>query len=104
MPPKSRTFYQFLGLHSLLIGIFPFYLPVYLWKQGFDITEISYFISISGAGFCLGMWVWDRLRLKVSLTSIIAWSLILELALLVNIYLDSERPTPGLKMRFTLVL
>ncbi|MFT5506687.1 MAG: hypothetical protein ACI8XC_004415, partial [Gammaproteobacteria bacterium] len=37
MPTNSNTFYQYLGLHSLLIGIFPFYIPVYLWKQGFSV-------------------------------------------------------------------
>ena len=96
MPFNSRIFYQYLGLHSLLIGIFPFYLPVYFWKQGFDLSEISFFIAISGAGFCLGMWIWDRLRLKVNLTTIIALSLLLELGLLVNIY--------HLKMSFDLLL
>lgn len=94
MPPNNSTFYQYLGLHSLLIGIFPFYIPVYLWKQRFGLDEISLFISIAGLGFCIGLWVWDRLRLKVTLTSLIAISLLLEIALLFNVHiLEMDRPT-----------
>jgi len=89
MSRNTRIFYQYLGLHSLLIGIFPFYIPVYLWKQGFDISEISFFIALSGTGFCIGMWVWDRLRCKVDLITIIGLSLLLEVALLLNVqYLE----------------
>ena len=94
MPPNRTTFYQYLGLHSLLIGIFPFYIPVYLWKQQFDLAEISLFISFAGAGFFFGLWIWDRARLRVSLTTIIAASLLLEIALLFNVYiLEMDRPT-----------
>jgi len=93
MPPNSRTFYQYLGIHSLLIGIFPFYIPVYLWKQGFGIGDVSLFISLAGLGFCCGLWAWDRLRLKVSLSSMIGISLILEIVLLYNVYkLEMDRP------------
>jgi MFS family permease len=93
MPPNSRTFYQYLGIHSLLIGIFPFYIPVYLWKQVFGIGDVSLFISMAGLGFCSGLWVWDRLRLKISLSSMIGISLILEIVLLYNVYkLEMDRP------------
>lgn len=94
MPPSNSTFYQYLGIHSLLIGIFPFYIPVYLWKQRFGLDDISLFISIAGIGFCIGLWVWDRLRLKVSLSSVIAVSLILEIILLFNVHiLEMDKPT-----------
>jgi MFS family permease len=93
VPPNKNTFYQYLGLHSLLIGIFPFYIPVYLWKQGFGIGDVSLFISLAGIGFCAGLWAWDRLRLKISLTSLIAVSLALEVVLLYNVYeLEMSRP------------
>ena len=87
MPPNSNTFYQFLGLHSLLIGIFPFYIPVYLWKQGFGIGDISLFIAFSSIGFCVGLWIWDRLRQVISLSALIAVSLMLEVILLLNVHL-----------------
>lgn len=87
MPPNSKTFYQYLGLHSLLIGIFPFYMPVYLWKQAFGVGDISLFISLAGLGFCLGIWVWDRLRLKINLSALIGLSLMLEVLLLYNAHI-----------------
>ena len=85
MPHHNRIFYQFLGLHSLLIGIFPFFIPVFLWKQGFDLAAICLFISLAGLGFCVGLWCWDRLRLILSLSSLIAVSLVLEILLLLNV-------------------
>ncbi len=86
MLPNSKIFYQYLGLHSLLIGIFPFYISVYLWKQGFVLGDVSLFISLAGLGFCFGLWVWDRLRLKISLTALIGFSLILEILFLYNVH------------------
>jgi hypothetical protein len=87
MPTNSNTFYQYLGLHSLLIGIFPFYIPVYLWKQGFSVGDISLFIAFSSIGFCIGLWIWDRLRKVISLSTLIGVSLILEVILLLNVYM-----------------
>ena len=87
MGHHSRIFYLYLGLHSLLIGIFPFFIPVYLWKEGYDLGELSIFIAIAGFGFCLGLWVWDRLRLKIDLSSMIVLSLLLEMLLLLNVYI-----------------
>ena len=97
MPHHPRIFYLYLGLHSLLIGIFPFFIPVYLWKEGYDLGAVSVFVAIAGLGFCLGLWVWDRLRLKIDLTSMIALSLLLELLLLLNVYLlDMDMTLPVL--------
>ena len=85
MKQITRTFYQYLGLHSLLIGIFPFFIPVFLWNQGFGLGEICLFIGAAGGGFCLGLWAWDRLRHIISLTSLIAVSLVMEIGLLLNV-------------------
>lgn len=94
MADTRKTFYQYLGIHSLLIGIFPFYIPVYLWKQQFELGEISLFISLAGVGFCIGLWTWDRTRFRISLNSLIAISLLLEIVLLFNVHiLEMDRPT-----------
>lgn len=85
MQSLSRTFYQFLGLHSLLIGMFPFFLPVFLWKNGFDLGGVSLFIGAGGIGFCIGLWAWDRLRVRISLLQLISLSLVLEVLLLLNV-------------------
>lgn len=83
----ARVFYLYLGTHSLLIGIFPFFLPVYLWKLGYDLDTLSIFIALAGLGFCVGLWGWDRLRVRIDLTSMIALSLLLELILLFNVHI-----------------
>ncbi|MXZ79874.1 MAG: MFS transporter [Gammaproteobacteria bacterium] len=79
---EQGVFYRFLGLHTLLYGIFPFYIPVYMWTQGVTLAGISWFICLSGAGFILGLWTWDRLRTRISLVSMFALSLLLEVLLL----------------------
>ena len=86
MPHHSRIFYLYLGIHSLLIGIFPFFIPVYLWREDYRLGEISIFIAIAGLGFCVGLWAWDRLRHRIDLSSMIALSLLLEMLLLLNVY------------------
>lgn len=88
-----NTFYKYLALHSLLIGIFPFYIPVYLWQQGFDLGDICFFISLAGLGFCVSLAVWDRLRRVIRLTSLVGVSLGLEIALVGSAYtLDNSWP------------
>ena len=83
--PQSGIFFRFLGLHTLLYGIFPFYIPVYMWTQGVTLGGISWFVACSGAGFILGLWAWDRLRGTISLVSMFALSLLLEVLLLLLI-------------------
>lgn len=96
MPHHSRIFYLYLGVHSLLIGIFPFFIPVYLWKEGYGFGPLSIFIAIAGLGFCLGLWAWDRLRLKIDLGSMIALSLLLEMLLLLSVYMLDRMTLPPL--------
>ena len=66
-----HIFYHFTGIHSLLIGFFLFYVPVYLWKLGVTLSGISYFISMIGLGFCCTLWCWERLTKRVSLKHVI---------------------------------
>lgn len=87
MQNHARIFYLYLGMHSLLIGIFPFFMPVYLWNEGYGLGELSIFIGLAGLGFCLGLWAWDRLRLHIDLPSLIALSLLFEMLMLLNVYL-----------------
>lgn len=55
-----RFFYQYLGAHSLLIGLLPFFLPVYLWQHGLNLAGLCLLIGVSGLSFAsvLGMWQW----------------------------------------------
>ncbi len=87
----DTTFHRYLGVHSLLIGLFPFYIPVYLWQQRASLADISLFIAFSGAGFLLALWIWDRVRLMIGLNAVIACSLVLEILLLYTVcFLELE--------------
>jgi len=83
---KRVVFYYYTGFHSLLIGLFPFYIPVFLWNWGYSLSEISYFIAGTGFGFCLTLWLWDRISKQVGLKSIIRISFLIEAALLSAVF------------------
>ena len=89
MKGLSLTYYLFLGFHGLLLGIFPFFLPVYLYKNGSPLSEIAFFISFSGIGFIVALWSWDRLR-SYQLHRMIIGSLLLELLLVFSLYGDAD--------------
>jgi MFS family permease len=82
-----KVFYHYTGFHSLLIGLFPFYIPVFLWKMGFSLSKISFFIGCTGFAFCLTLFAWDRISKKASLTTLLSISFLIEIALLSTVYL-----------------
>ncbi len=84
--PQRKSFYQFISIHTFLIGLFPFYLPVFLWKLGYALSDISFFIAMSGLGYCAALWSWQRIQRKMVLKNIILISFLLELILLGAIY------------------
>lgn len=86
----TKVFYHFTGFHSLLIGLFPFYIPVFLWKLGYTLSQISYFIACTGFGFCVTLWLWDRLRKSVGLQILIMGSFLLEIALLSAVFFSAS--------------
>ena len=67
-----KQFYQFLGIHSFLIGLFPFFVPVFLWQLGLDLAQIAFFIAITGTGFVFSLWIWDRAHKRINFQHIIA--------------------------------
>lgn len=87
---SSRHFYQFLGIHSFLVGLFPFFVPVFLWQQGYRLAQISAFIALTGVGFLLALWAWDRLHKRLRFRSIIAISFSLDVLLLSAVFLAAE--------------
>jgi MFS family permease len=84
---RLKVFYHYTGFHSLLIGLFPLYIPVFLWNLGFTLAEISYFIATTGFGFCATLWLWDRISKRVGLQTIIGGSFLVEAALLSVVFL-----------------
>ena len=93
MPHTSRLFYQYSGVHSLLIGILPFFLPALMWEMGSSLSEISWFIALSGIGYLLSLILWDRSREWFGWKTIIIISFLLELALVTFIVLDQAMTT-----------
>ncbi len=88
--PASSVFYSYLSLHSLLIGLFPFFIPVYLWRNEYSLSSISLYISLSGAGFCAALWLWDRWRKTARLNTLIGISFALESILLSSVFLQAD--------------
>jgi predicted MFS family arabinose efflux permease len=100
MPRSTRLFYRFLGLHSFLIGLFPFFIPVFLWKHDYSLVQISSFIAMTGAGFLLTLWLWDRAHKTLPLNTLIAASFLVETALLALIFMQGQ---PGFLPLFALL-
>ncbi|RTZ75877.1 MAG: hypothetical protein DSZ02_02425 [Gammaproteobacteria bacterium] len=86
----SRSFHRFLGLHAFLTGLFPFFIPVYLWRQGHDAGQISLFIAITGTGFVLSLVLWDRIRTRLPFHQLIALTFLVEILLLSAVFLEGE--------------
>ena len=82
--PGPVVFYQFLGVHSLLIGLLPFFLPVYLWQHGLDLGGLTLLIGISGLSFVCALGLWQWLSSHRSLSWLINLSFALELLLVVS--------------------
>lgn len=82
----ALQFYQFLGAHSLLIGLLPFYLPVYLWKSGYSLAHISLLIGLSGFAFCAALSLWQTVSRQYSLRFLLCLSFLLELLLVASVF------------------
>jgi MFS family permease len=83
-------FYQFSGVHSLLIGLLPFYLPALMWQSGLTLADICWFVGLNGVGYLLTLYIWDRIRQRLGWSKVIAISLILELAVVSAIVVDNS--------------
>lgn len=90
MTLPTQNFYSFLGVHSFLIGLFPFYIPVYLYKAGFPLGQICCFIAITGFGFCSSLYLWDRISKRASLRYLIVFSFLSEFILLTLFFLEKD--------------
>lgn len=80
--------YSFLGFHSFLIGLFPFYIPVFLYSNSMKLTWVCFFIALTGMGYCLTLYWLDRAMRQYSLRMLISLSFLLELLLLTSFYIE----------------
>ncbi len=88
--PQVRHFYTFLGLHSFLIGLFPFFIPVYLWSAGYSLSFLSFFIAFTGVGFCISLYFWDRLLRLLNLQALICTSFVIECILISTFFIENK--------------
>jgi len=89
---EQRRFYQHLIFNSFLIGLFPFFIPVYLWQIGFSLTGIALYISMTGISFCFSIWIWDRAKLILGWRQMVVATFVIELILLL-IVLQQDNDT-----------
>lgn len=89
-------FYQFLGAHSLLIGLLPFFLPVYLWQHGLDLAGLSLLIGVSGLSFTAALGLWQKLARAWRLKHLVTLTFVLELLLLCTVGLLTTVPGAAL--------
>ncbi len=87
---QTILFYQFLGSHSLLIGLLPFYLPVFLWGVGLNLAHITLLIGISGLSFCAALSAWQPLSRTLSLKRLMGITFVLELLLVASTFFASN--------------
>lgn len=87
MTGVAQLFYRFAGIHSLLIGLLPFFIPVLLWQQGYRLTEVSVFIALTGVGFMIALMGWKALYDRRHWRTILIGSFIAELTLVASLIL-----------------
>lgn len=90
---QQRQFYLFVCSHSFLIGLFPFFLPVYLYKQGLSMAQISFFIAASAVTFSSGMYLWDSLKNKLTPIQLLALCYVLEIVMVGSVVYAGPRLT-----------
>ena len=78
-------FYQFLGAHSLLIGLLPFFLPVYLWKHGIGVPGLCLLIGVSGLSFVAALRPWQHIWYNWKPQKLISLTFALEMLLVASI-------------------
>lgn len=93
---KPPFFYQFLGAHSLLIGLLPFFLPVYLWQHGLGVPGLCILIGVSGLSFTAALWPWQYVSQRWPLRHLIRLTFALELLLVIIVGLLISVPGAAL--------
>ncbi|MFT5893531.1 MAG: hypothetical protein ACI8VW_000397 [bacterium] len=89
-------FYQFLGVHSLLIGLLPFFLPVYLWKHGIGVPGLCLLIGVSGLSFVAALRPWQHIWYRWKPQKLISLTFAFELFLVASVGWFSTIPGAAL--------
>jgi hypothetical protein len=85
-----------LGVHSLLIGLLPFFLPVYLWKHGVGIPGLCLLIGVSGLSFAAALQPWQHIWYRWKPQKLISLTFTFELLLVASVGWFSTIPGAAL--------
>lgn len=75
----ASYFTLFSAVHSFVIGLLPFYLPILIWQHYQQLTPLTEFITWTGVGYLLALWAWHKLFVAGYWRTLITLSFILEL-------------------------
>jgi MFS family permease len=78
----TSYFTLFSAIHSFVIGLLPFYLPILIWQQYQHLGPLTEFIAWTGAGFVMALWGWHQLFTRGYWRTLIVLSFVFELTLI----------------------
>lgn len=78
----ASFFTLFSALHSFIIGLLPFYLPILIWQQSPQLGLLTEFIAWTGAGFIIALLGWHKLFSLGYWRSLVVLSFVFELTLI----------------------
>jgi len=78
----ASYFTVFSAIHSFVIGLLPFYLPILIWQQYQQLAPLTEFIAWTGAGFVMALWGWHQLFIRGYWRTLIILSFALEIGLI----------------------
>jgi len=84
---EPLPFYSFLAAHSFLIGLLPFYLPVFLWGHGFQLADTALLIGATGAAFTVSLKFWQPAVRSLTTRDLLIRTFIIEALLVCTLLL-----------------
>ncbi|GIC75471.1 hypothetical protein [Moritella sp. F3] len=78
----ASYFTLFSAIHSFVIGLLPFYLPILIWQQYQHLAPLTEFIAWTGVGFVMALWGWHQLFTRGYWRTLIVLSFVFELTLI----------------------
>ncbi|QFI38669.1 hypothetical protein FR932_12815 [Moritella marina ATCC 15381] len=78
----ASYFTLFSAIHSFVIGLLPFYLPILIWQQYQHLAPLTEFIAWTGAGFVIALYGWHQLFTRGYWRTLVVLSFVLEIGLI----------------------
>ncbi|PKH07680.1 hypothetical protein [Moritella sp. Urea-trap-13] len=78
----ANYFTVFSAIHSFVIGLLPFYLPILIWQQYQQLAPLTEFIAWTGAGFVMALWGWHQLFIRGYWRTLVTLSFVFEVGLI----------------------